>query len=362
MNDISAKIAIDLDGGDHGPKVIAKGITLAIKEGFVSQQELVVLGSSASINWFKNHMPDGISLQECGEAIKMGEDIKTIRKKRRSSIAQGVYGVKTDKFQALVSAGETKAMVAWGKMLLAPRINDFDLRPAIGVKMPHPDGLWLLVDAGANIEAKSIITLWHNAHMGAIYAREVMGIANPRVGLVNIGEEESKGDQTLRDAHAILGRSNLNFVGNVEPRELFLGKVDVAVCDGKVGNLILKSGEGVVEMLKAIAKREFKRLLSRPEFPQTSRQLAWCFAWPFIWLLVILATPLSLIIFQDAKKKISHDEIGGAILLGVPGMIICHGRSNARAIANALRVAKAEIGHNVHQIIFDQLRQIEKSP
>lgn len=356
------EIALDLDGGDYAPKAIAKGLDLAIKEGWVKPEQIVVLGSPESITWFNQHNTHDISCQECGPPIAMGDDLTSIRKSRRSSIAQGVFGVKEGKFQAFVSAGETKAMVIWSTLLLVDRTEKLDLRPAIAVKMPHVNGVWLLVDAGANLEAKSVVNLLHNAQMGAIYANQVMGIANPRIGLINIGQEPSKGDQTVKDAFKILSMSSLNFVGNVEARDLFLGKVDVGVCEGWDGNLILKTGEGLVEMFKIIGKREVKRLISRPKFSSLGKKMLYYSAWPFIWLLLILAAPFLWLTFQDLKRKISYEEIGGALLLGVPGIIICHGRSNAKAIANALRVANQEISHDVHRLISAQFLENQKSP
>lgn len=359
MDSESIKIAVDLDGGDHAPKVVTKGIFLAIKKGWALPQQIVVLGSSESISKFRQKDTFGITCQECSQTIAMGDDLNQIRKKRRSSIALGVYGVKTENFNAFVSAGETKAMVIWGKMLLAPKTEGLDLRPAIGVKMPHLNGLWLLVDAGANLEARSVINLVHNAQMGAIYAQEVMGIENPKIGLINIGQESSKGDQILKDAHTLLAQSPLNFIGNVEARDLFFGKVDVAVCEGWDGNLILKTGEGIIEMLKIIGKKEFKRLFSKPTFPSFTRRLLAYISMPAVWLLIVMAMPLLYITYQEIKRKISYEEVGGAALLGTPGMVICHGRSNAKAIANAIKFAAQESQSQVHNLITTTLTKTQ---
>ncbi len=354
------KIAVDLNGGDRGARIVARGIKIALEEGWVSPDQIVALGTVQSLEQVRTKKFPPIECRECGEPVQMGEGLKSIMRKRSSSMLQGIRGIKEGRHDAFVSAGETKAMVAFGKALLLPKNSP--LRPVIAVKMPHINGLFLLVDAGANLEARSVVDLWRSAQMGAIYAEKVMGIKNPRVGLINIGEEETKGDLTLRDTHTFLQQSFLNFVGNVQGREIFTDRVDVAICSGWDGNLILKTAEGIVEMLTVITKREFKRLFSRPKFPRDGRQILSCLATLLLWLILVPAMPFLLVILRDLRRKISYEEIGGAILLGVPGLIVCHGHSSAKAIARAILAARQELEHNTHQLIATRLLAEQLSP
>ena len=321
------RIAIDLDGGDRGAKTVVSGIKAAIKNGWVSPEQITALGTPESLAVLlrRTHEVSGI---ECTEEIAMGEALTPAILHRNCAIVTGIKGVRDGRFDAFVSAGETKAVVGLGKTLLSN--GNKKLKPAIAVPLPTISGKCLLVDAGAIIDPRAE-DLLHNAQMGCIYVSRVWGIEDPRVGILNIGEEKTKGNDVIRQAHQLLRQSGLNFVGNgnIEANDIFRGVVDVVACSGHDGNIVLKAGEGIVEMLFTKFRAKLKK--------HPLAYLALPILWPFL---------------RDLKKDLSYDEIGGANLLGVRGcLIICHRRANQKPIANAIRTAVEEIDANVNTAI-----------
>jgi glycerol-3-phosphate acyltransferase PlsX len=223
--------------------------------------------------------------------------------------------VRDGEAQAMVSAGNTGAVMATAKVTLG-MIRGVQ-RPALATAMPSERGTpVVLLDVGANVDSKPE-WLAQFAVMGEIYSRAIFHIPSPRVGLLSVGEEEHKGNELTKSAAPLLKALPINFIGNVEGRDIFTGMADVVVCDGFIGNVALKVGEGVVEMITKILKESLHSTVTRK-----------------------IGAVLSRAAFRDLKKRVDYSEFGGAPLLGVKGVsFICHGRSNAHAIKNAIRVA-----------------------
>jgi len=256
-----------------------------------------------------------VSVVHAPEVISMKEHpAVAVRRKKNSSIVAAVRLVKEGKAVAAVSAGSTGAAMA-ATLLELGRIKGID-RPAIAVVLPNEKGLTVLIDAGANVDSKPHNLLQFGV-MGYLYAQKILGVAEPRVGLLSNGEEETKGNEVTLAAYPLLAAAGVNFIGNVEGRDIFRGTVDVVVCDGFVGNIVLKVGEGLAASMMKMMKEEItKNWLAK--------------------MGTVMAEP-ALKVFQ---KRIDYSEYGGAPLLGVNGIsIICHGRSTAKAIKNAVRVA-----------------------
>ncbi|MBM7867038.1 phosphate acyltransferase PlsX [Heliomicrobium gestii] len=317
------RIALDAMGGDHAPGEIVKGAIEAAEE---LNLQILLVGRPDAIEPLLAEASAGarsrIEVVAASEVIAMDESPATaLRKKKDASIVVATRLVKEGRAQALVSAGSTGAQMA-ASLLGLGRISGID-RPAIATILPTLEGGKLLLDVGANSEAKPK-NLLQFAHMGSVYAERVMGIANPRVALLNIGEEETKGNELVLGAYGMLREAPLRFIGNVEGRDLFFGRADVIVCDGFVGNVVLKFGEGMVSALKTMIKDELK-----------NSRMAQVGAF--------LATPA----LRGMGKRLDYAEYGGAPLLGVNGVsIICHGSSKAKAIKNALRVARQGVQQN----------------
>jgi len=309
-------IIIDAMGGDFAPEEIVKG-SIEAAEAFGIKIKLV-----GSINKIKEAAAscqlnlDGIEIIPSSQEVSMSESpSEVLRKKKNSSIFIGSQLVSQGGGNAFISAGNTGAVMACS-LFNIKRIENVK-RPAIAVVIPLSDKKFVLVDAGANADCKPQY-LMQFAIMGKIYSENILGIKNPRVALINIGEEEKKGSELVVESYKLLkGYPKINFIGNVEGRELFEGKADVAVCDGFVGNVILKSIEGLVNFFF----REIKQVL-------TSNMLT---------KLSALGIKKS---FIKMKKEFDYEEYGGAQLLGLNGMvIISHGSSKSRAIKNAVKVA-----------------------
>ncbi len=267
--------------------------------------------------------PDNLTVHHTSEVIEMCESPGVaIRNKKDSSIAVGMRLVRDGKAHGIVSAGNSGAMMAGAMLILKPR-RGID-RPAIATPLPNRNGSRaILLDAGATTDCKPM-HLVQFAQLGSEYAA-ALGVTRPRVGLLSIGEEPSKGNELIKETHQLLLNSDLNFIGNVEPKECTRGEVDVAVCDGFVGNLMLKCGEGFGELIMTLIR----------DAVGTS------------WL-----TQLGGMLLRPAlrrvKKVTDYAEYGGAVLLGVNGVVIIgHGRSNERAIENAIRLAVQSAEHHV---------------
>ncbi|MCL6582008.1 MAG: phosphate acyltransferase PlsX [bacterium] len=325
------RIAVDVMGGDRGPKVIVEGAIQAAREFGV---QLVLVGDQRVIadelSQFDLSGLD-IGIKHASEVVEMNEPpTVAIRKKRDSSIRVSTELVKSGEAEAVVSAGNTGAAMATAKILLGA-LRGVE-RPAIATILPTAKDIALLLDAGANVDCKPRHLLQF-AIMGYTYSKDILGVKNPRVGLLNIGEEESKGNELTKESFKTLKEGGLNFIGNVEGKDLYSGNVDVVVCDGFTGNVALKISESVAEMISSYFKQEIPK--------------------KFLWRLgYLLMKPC----FQGFKKKVDYDEYGGAPLLGINGVcIICHGRSGAKAIKNAIKVAIGFIQQNVNSHIQNSL-------
>lgn len=301
-------------GGDYAPGEIVKGAVEAVKKNYA---EVVLVGIESQIEkeLAKYPVMEDISIKHASEVIGMDEaPAVAIRKKKDSSMVVAARLVKEKQVQGMVSAGSTGAQMAASIMNIG-RIQGIS-RPAIATLMPTLNGPKLLLDVGSNVDSKPE-NLLQFAHMGSLYVEKLLGQNNPKVGLINIGSEKTKGNQLTIAAYELLEQSNLNFVGNIEPRDIPKGLVDVMVCDGFLGNCLLKFAEGLAGGFGVLLKRELTK--------------------NFVRKLGALTLVPGL---KHIKKQFDYSEYGGAPLLGINGVsIICHGSSNSIAICNAIRVA-----------------------
>jgi glycerol-3-phosphate acyltransferase PlsX len=324
------KIAVDAFGGDYAPEQIVEGALLAadqegisvILTGDENRLKALVDGKAGSNRIEIVHAPQVVHMDD--------EPVAAVRSKDDSSLVRGAKLVQAGEAQALVSAGNTGASLA-ASLFHIKRIKGVE-RPAISTLMPTATGFSLILDVGANADCRPN-QLVQFAQMGSIYAAEVLKVPNPRVGLLNVGHEPGKGNQLVKEVYNLLQDASLNFVGNVEGREIPGGGVDVVVCDGFVGNIVLKFAEGLGSTLLGMIKEEAQR---------SAVSLAGA----------ALMKPG----FRRIKKRMDPNEYGGAPLLGVNGVvIIAHGGSNAKAIYNAVRVARDGVKNNYVQIIAERM-------
>lgn len=332
---MTIKIGIDAMGGDHAPDEVIRGSieSLPLIEG-----HLILIGDEEKIkSCLKNltYDSDRVSIQHASEVIENDDKpVRAIKIKKDASMVVGFDMLKKGELNVLLSAGNTGALLAGG-LLKVGRIKGLD-RPALCLPYPTTKGFSVLIDAGSNADCKPN-NLFEFAVMGSIYARDVLGIENPTVGLANIGTEEGKGNMLMVDTYPILKNSDLNFIGNVEARDIPGGVCDVIVCDGFTGNIILKLSEGVAAsfsgMLKAQLMKNKKNMLLG---------------------LLLKGT------FAELKKKMDYTEYGGAPFLGTEGLIVkAHGSSNAKAIKNAIRYAEKCVKSQVVDRIREELGRRE---
>lgn len=313
---MTARVALDAMGGDRGPVVNIEGAVAAARELGLS---ILLVGNEEDLDRsLRRHSTNGLGITICHAPETVGMDESpsaALRKKKHSSIRVGLELVKKGEADAFISAGNTGAVMATAMITLGslPGVE----RPAIALIVPTLRGQSILIDAGANADCKPRHLLQF-AIMGDVYARQVMGKKSPTVGLLSIGEEESKGNELTREAFKELEEErSLNFTGNVEGREVFSGAADVIVCDGFTGNIALKISESAAEFFTVLLKEELEKGLVGK-----------------------LGALLTRGAFRRFKKRVDYTEYGGAPLLGVGGIcIISHGRSTAKAIKNAIRVA-----------------------
>lgn len=307
-------------GGDQAPQAIVAGAVAAARA--VPAVDIALVGDEAVI---RAHLPEAdvptnIVVRHASQVVSMCDPPgAVIRQKPDSSIGVGMRMVRDGKAQAFISAGNSGAMMAAAILILKPQPG-VD-RPAIATLLPTLTGSVVLLDAGATADCKPIHLLQF-ARMGSVYARLVFDCPRPRVGLLSIGEEPTKGNELTKEAHKLLLTSELNFTGNVEPKELNRGEVEVAVCDGFVGNLMLKAGEGFGLMMMELFERELKAEMAATTLdPQIVAQFAG------------LLKPA----IRRVRARVDYAEVGCALLLGVNGIVLIgHGRSNALAIENAI--------------------------
>ena len=315
-------IALDGMGGDRAPDVVVEGAILAARELGV---RILLVGPEADLRAKLGQQASGLDIEvvNATQVIEMDEHpANAVRQKTDSSMVVGVGLVKDGRAQAFVSAGNTGAVMAAGLFALR-RIRGVD-RPALAGVFPTRKGGTLVIDIGANADARPEY-LAQFALMGAAYMEGVFGIARPKVGLLSNGEEETKGSALVQTAHPLLRALPINFVGNVEGREIPTGDVDVVVCDGFVGNVVLKLSEGLASAINGLIREEIQAsLISK--------------------LFAVGVLPA----FRRVRKRLDYAEYGGVPLLGLNGVcIVAHGRSNATAIKNAVRVARQAVESDV---------------
>ncbi|ALA57092.1 phosphate acyltransferase PlsX [Nitrospira moscoviensis] len=328
------KIALDAVGGDHGPAPCIEGALQAAKELDV---EVILVGDETLLTQECARLgcrDPRLSIRHAAQVVEMHESPAAVaRKKRDSSIWIATELVKGGEAQAVVSPGNTGASMVASFFVLG--LTKGVERPAIATSLPTLTGEAIMLDVGANVDCTAQ-HLEQFALMGNEYGKHLFKKSHPRIGLLSIGEEDSKGNEVTKDAFKRLKASPLNFIGNVEGRDVYSGSADVVVCDGFIGNVALKISEGVAETIKKLLLREISgSFLGRLAYP-------------------LIAAPL-----MNLKRRIDYAEFGGAPLLGVNGVtIICHGRSSAKAIKNAIRRAKGMAEGRVHELIQ---RDIEES-
>jgi len=328
-------IAVDAMGGDHAPRREVEGAVLAAEEWglgilLVGQEELL---RKELRRYPARHWP--VEVVHAAEVITMEDNpVRAVRTKRESSIRIATRLVREGRAQAVVSAGNTGAVMATAKIVLGalPSVD----RPALGAVFPPLGGKRaVMIDVGANVDCKPE-QLRQFAVMGATFSRLLLGISNPRVGLLSIGAEQTKGNELTREAYRLLKQSSLNFVGNVEGRDLYNGSVDVIVCDGFIGNVALKISEGLADAIQQLFAEALSRKASSKGVSESSRPA-----------------------LEDLAKRIDYSETGGAPLLGVKGVCtICHGNSTPKAIQNAIRMAAELFSAGISEKIEAELEKL----
>lgn len=334
------RILVDAMGGDHAPAEIVHGCVDAIHKS--NDMDIVLIGDSDSIKSIlkekkteKKYDDSRLKIRHTTEIIT-SEDAptKAIKSKKDSSMAVGFKMLKEKEGDVFISAGNTGALMT-GSLLTLGRIKGVD-RPALAPIIPTKAGGTMLIDAGLNTNCKPINYLQFGI-IGSIYMKEIFNINNPRIGLINNGSEEQKGTEIIKQAYGLLTNANINFIGNIEGRQLPMGDVDVAVCDGFVGNILLKFLEGVGSyIITGIRKVYSKTLFSRFS---------------------------ALIVKEDLRKffkQMDYEEYGGTPILGVNGMVFkCHGSSNSKAIRNAIIKANSFAKSSVMDKIRDKFKNME---
>ncbi|HTF55758.1 MAG TPA: phosphate acyltransferase PlsX [Planctomycetota bacterium] len=325
------RIAIDAMGGDHAPEEIVRGACDAAPQ--VPGATLVLVGQTDRVQAALaacGPRPRNLEIQQAGEVIEMHEDPRrALLRKRDSSTHIGLGLVKHARADAFISAGNTGALVGGATVpVFGLGCLEGVKRPAIAVPMPTENGFSALVDAGANKECKPIHLLqW--AVMGSVYIKYLRKeITEPTVALLNIGEERNKGTALIQEAYALLEKSHLKFIGNIEPHKLFSGKADVVVCDGFTGNVFLKTSEGLSNFLMGMIRSNG---LSESEDIRRG--------------------------ISKIEQRTDYSSVGGAPLLGVRGIVLkCHGRSKARAVVNAILIAAGFVKDRLNDHIVEELK------
>jgi len=328
------KIAVDAMGGDFAPEVNILGAYEVVQD---IEVEVILVGDEKKIKSFlpeKKETKGIISVIPADDVIQMDENISSALRRKNTSMRKAVELVKAGKADAVISAGHSGAMMALSFLLLGklPNVE----RPAIATVIPCLKGHFILLDAGANVDCKPE-HLVQFAFMGEAYHKALFSSQSPRIALLSIGEEGSKGNELTKEAFKLLKSSRLNFIGNIEGKDIFFGQADVVVCDGFVGNIVLKVGEGLADALMKMLKREIADIITG--------KLGYMMIKPAI---------------KSFRKKVDYSEYGGALLLGINGTsIICHGRSSAKAIKNAIKVAAEMVKKQIYTRISESLNQTE---
>ena len=326
------KIAIDAMGGDFGPEPIIDGLiaALRINNNFTA----IAVGNESELKaLIPQQFEQRIQILHTDDVISMHDSATDALKRKESTIYKAIELVKLGEADAVVSAGHSGASMSLATLRIG-RIKGVS-RPAIATLMPTVNGTTLVLDVGANVDCDAR-NLQEFAIMGQVYAEDVLGVENPMTGLLSNGEEESKGNEVSKEAFKLL--ENLpNFIGNVEGNDIFNGSVDVVACDGFIGNIMLKTAEGVADTIGKIIKDNLRRSL-----------------------VSIAGAVLMRKVFKNLKLKVDYAEYGGAPLIGVKApVIIAHGKSNAKAMQNAIFQAIAAADSNLNQDIEDKLKQFK---
>ncbi|EJO5348210.1 phosphate acyltransferase PlsX [Clostridium botulinum] len=329
-------IAVDGMGGDFAPSLVVEGCIQAVKE--YEGIHIIITGKEELIKSELNkreYKGNKIEILNATEVINTNEaPVKAIRRKKDSSMVKALQLVKEDKAEAVISAGSTGALMAGATFVLG-RIKGIN-RVCLAPLLPGAKAPFMIADAGANVDCKPEY-LVQFAMMGKVYFENVLGVKNPKIGLVNIGAEEEKGNELTKSAYKLLKDTDFNFIGNVEPRDVPTGETNIAVCDGFVGNTVLKTYEGVASNLFSMLKKEI--------LASTRGKIGGALLKP---------------VFKDFKKKFDYTEYGGSPFLGAKGICIkAHGSSDAKAFKNAIRQAKIcydkkiieEIENNLENLI-----------
>ncbi len=333
------KIALDAMGGDFGPPNLVAGAVMALQE-YRHIEKLFLVGDPAQIEAeLKKHgcSDARIEIRAATQVVEMSDRaVEAVRRKKDSSISRAVDLVKHHEADAVVSAGHTGAAVAACtiKLRTLPGID----RPGIAAVLPTETNVFVLIDAGANIDARPEHLLGY-AIMGSVYSRHVLGYENPSVGLISLGEEDVKGNELTKEVFEMLKQTSLNFVGNIEGRHLFEDPVEVVVCDGFVGNVILKTSESIAVAIFRWLKHELMRTPVRKAGALLAKKA-----------------------FRTISDKTNYEFYGGSPLLGVNGIcIIAHGASTPLAVKNALRVAAESIEQQVNPHIIEEIRRFHET-
>jgi len=329
------KIAIDAMGGDHAPGVVIEGALLAAQDLGV---ELVLIGQKDAVEqYLANHTnAPKFKIIAASEVVPMHESPSVALRKKDSSMKVGFEMMKRGEVDAVVSAGNSGAMMAIGMFVLG-RLSQV-ARPAILVVVPNLDKGTVIVDAGANVDCKPMHLVQFGL-MGSTYAERVLGVTNPRVGVLSNGEEEGKGTDLTRAASEQLAAAPVNYIGYVEGRDIFNGKVDVVVCDGFTGNVALKTMEGVASFAGEVLKSAFKQNVSSKLGYLMSRNS-----------------------LKQAYRRLDYAEYGGAPLIGLDGVaIVAHGGSNPLAIKNAIRQARDAVDQQMNRHIAEALAELDRA-
>ncbi|MCE5194775.1 MAG: phosphate acyltransferase PlsX [Nitrospiraceae bacterium] len=327
------KIALDAMGGDHAPAVNVEGAVEILTEQ--DDLEVMLFGDE---HLLKNELKDKdypagrIHIRHTSQVVGMHESpVVALRKKKDSSIRRAVDALKDHEADGFVSAGNSGVVMATAFYVLG-KSKGVD-RPAIAAIVPTINKPFVLIDAGANVDCNAE-NLLQFAMMGSFYASAVLGRHNPKVAMLSIGEEDTKGNELTKEAFSMLKNSDLNFIGNTEGKDVFMGNADVVVCDGFIGNIVLKTTEGLAEAMLKMLKREIAGV--------STGKVGYLLMKPAL---------------RNFKKKTDYAEYGGAPLLGINGTcIISHGRSTARAIKNAIKVAAEFSRKKGHKVISEEIR------
>lgn len=328
------KVAVDAMGGDFAPEINIVG---AYEAALDNEIEIILVGNEDTIKDFlqeKKQLKGRITVFHTKDRILMDENVSTAIRRKDTSMRKAVELVKSGKADAVLSAGNSGAMMALSFLLLG-KLPNVD-RPAIATVMPCLKGHFILLDAGANVDCRAEHLLQF-AFMGDAYHKALFNSKAPQIALLSIGEEGSKGNEATKVAFKLLQETNLNFIGNIEGKDIFFGSADVVVCDGFVGNIVLKVGEGLAEALMKMLKRDIAELI-------TGR---------LGYMMIKSAV-------KSFRKKVDYSEYGGALLLGINGTsLICHGRSSAKAIKNAIKVASEMAKKEIYRRISESLKSTE---